>query len=84
MGSYDDFKSNFLSTTCLEKRVFYRTLSGLHASISIHLSYKHLMPGSFAKPTFGPNLEEFKRRFDADTTNGNGKSHWLSLFSCRN
>ena len=71
--NYDDFKSNFLSKTCLEKRAFYRTLSGLHASISIHLTYKHLLPGSFStKPRFGPNLEEFKRRFDAETTNGNG------------
>ena len=74
LWSYDDLKASFLSKTCLEKRVFYRTLSGLHASISIHLSYKHLMQdSSFSKPRFAPNLREFKRRFDADTTMGNGE-----------
>lgn len=77
LRSYDDLKSKFLTKTCLEKRVFYRTLSGLHASISIHLSYKHLVNGgSFSKPRFAPNLEEFKKRFDAETTMGNGP-HWL-------
>ncbi|XP_066912385.1 ERO1-like protein beta isoform X1 [Clytia hemisphaerica] len=75
--NYADFELNFLSKTCLEKRAFYRTLSGLHASISIHLTYKHILPGSFStKPRFGPNLDEFKRRFDAETTKGNGP-HWL-------
>ena len=73
LNNYDDFEKSFLSKTCLEKRVFYRTLSGLHASISIHLSYKYLMPGSFSKPTFAPNFDEFKKRFDAELTNGNGR-----------
>ena len=27
--------------TCFEKRVFYRLVSGLHASISTHLSYHY-------------------------------------------
>lgn len=30
---------------CLEKRAFYRIISGLHASINIHLSAKYLMSG---------------------------------------
>lgn len=76
MKSYDDLKLNFLSKTCLEKRVFYRTLSGLHASISVHLTHKHLLPSSFAKNRFGPNLDQFKKRFDAEATNGYGP-HWL-------
>ena len=30
---------------CLEKRAFYRLISGLHSSINIHLSYKYLLSG---------------------------------------
>ena len=32
---------------CLEKRAFYRIISGLHASINIHLSAKYLLSGLF-------------------------------------
>ena len=82
MHSYDDFKNLFLLKTCLEKRVFYRTVSGLHASINIHLSYKFLLYDNALtdKPVFGPNLEEFQKRFDPKTTNGNGKDSLLILF----
>jgi len=78
MTTYDDFKNSFLSSTCLEKRVFYRTVSGLHASINIHLSYHYLLSkGSFTnKKVWGPNLDEFHKRFDAESTNENGP-HWL-------
>ena len=82
LWSYDDLNASFLSKTCLEKRVFYRTLSGLHASISVHLSYKHLMQdSSFSKPRFAPNLQEFKKRFDAETTMGNGMSRKNFFYS---
>lgn len=44
---------------CLEKRVFYRVVSGMHASISTHLCYDYL------NQTTGewlPNLECYKER----------------------
>ncbi|PKI85407.1 hypothetical protein MVES_000123 [Malassezia vespertilionis] len=44
---------------CLEKRVFYRIISGLHASISIHICSEYLDP---ATNTWGPNLECFLTR----------------------
>lgn len=44
---------------CLEKRVFYRVISGLHASISIHICNEYLDPES---KTWGPNLECFISR----------------------
>ena len=74
MSSYDEFNKIFLSKTCLEKRVFYRTVSGLHASINIHLSYKYLKEDlAFTnKRVWGPNTEEFRKRFDPEITNGNG------------
>ncbi|KAK0555561.1 endoplasmic oxidoreductin-1 [Tilletia horrida] len=47
------------SETCLEKRVFYRIISGLHASISIHVCADYLdqKTGEWA-----PNLECFVTR----------------------
>ncbi|XP_026476386.1 ero1-like protein [Ctenocephalides felis] len=68
---------------CLEKRAFYRVLSGLHTSINIHLCANYLLsdkeqPG-FVGPTtglWGPNIEEFRHRFHPDYTNGEGP-HWL-------
>ncbi|NWW42524.1 ERO1A protein, partial [Pedionomus torquatus] len=37
----------FLSGVCVEKRAFYRLISGLHASINIHLSARYLLQGKF-------------------------------------
>ena len=74
MRTYDEFKNVFLTKTCLEKRVFYRTVSGLHASINIHLSFKWLhSDGALSnKRIWGPNLNEFQKKFDPDYTGGNG------------
>ncbi|WFD32553.1 endoplasmic oxidoreductin-1 [Malassezia sp. CBS 17886] len=44
---------------CLEKRVFYRIISGLHASISIHICYDYLDPET---KEWRPNLECFITR----------------------
>lgn len=35
----------FFSGVCVEKRAFYRLISGLHASINIHLSARYLLQG---------------------------------------
>ncbi|XP_075228029.1 endoplasmic reticulum oxidoreductin-1-like protein isoform X3 [Lycorma delicatula] len=67
---------------CLEKRVFYRVISGLHASINIHLSSKYLLSEKSSlgmltqKAQWGPNLQEFKNRFGPEETNGEGPQ-WL-------
>ncbi|KAG0369848.1 hypothetical protein BGZ54_008676 [Gamsiella multidivaricata] len=47
---------------CLEKRVFYRMISGLHASISIHICDEHFNRTS---GVWGPNLECFVSRVGA-------------------
>ena len=44
---------------CLEKRVFYRVISGLHASISIHICNEFLDPDT---KTWGPDLGCFITR----------------------
>eukprot|EP00878_Enallax_costatus_P018555 GHUV01019537.1.p1 GENE.GHUV01019537.1~~GHUV01019537.1.p1 ORF type:complete len:338 (+),score=73.13 GHUV01019537.1:273-1286(+) len=45
---------------CTEERVFYRLISGMHASISTHLSAIYLIDEQ--KGTWGPNLTEFRDR----------------------
>lgn len=68
------------SSMCMEQRAFYRLLSGMHTSINIHLSASYLKsdPSDFVTPSgvWGRNLAEFKRRFSAETTHGEGL-HWL-------
>ncbi|XP_077293985.1 endoplasmic reticulum oxidoreductin-1-like protein [Arctopsyche grandis] len=67
---------------CIEKRAFYRVISGLHSSINIHLCSKYLLSEkvgfqfSLSNPEWGPNLDEFQRRFDPSQTNGEGPN-WL-------
>ncbi|XP_028398672.1 ERO1-like protein beta isoform X2 [Dendronephthya gigantea] len=69
--------SSMLNQMCLEKRVFYRVISGMHASINTHLSAQYLFKGNgFMKPEWRPNVEEFKKRFDPERTKGQGPS-WL-------
>ncbi|KAH8922415.1 endoplasmic oxidoreductin [Atractiella rhizophila] len=45
--------------TCLEKRVYYRLISGLHASISMHICSEYLNQKT---GDWGPNLECFITR----------------------
>ncbi|EPS40975.1 hypothetical protein H072_5117 [Dactylellina haptotyla CBS 200.50] len=47
---------------CLEKRVFYRVISGMHASISMHLCYDFL---NQTTGEWGPNLQCYKDRLHA-------------------
>lgn len=87
----NQFSAAFLPDTlegmCLEKRAFYRAISGLHTSITVHLTSQHpdgthdvrsnsLFPGLSNAEIFGPNLNEFLTRFNPETTNGLGP-YWL-------
>eukprot|EP00730_Choanoeca_flexa_P016804 TRINITY_DN8008_c0_g1_i1.p1 TRINITY_DN8008_c0_g1~~TRINITY_DN8008_c0_g1_i1.p1 ORF type:complete len:460 (+),score=71.44 TRINITY_DN8008_c0_g1_i1:59-1438(+) len=58
---------------CREERVFYRLLSGVHASISIHLCHSWFNHDTGA---FEVNATEFWRRFSPETTDGQGPI-WL-------
>lgn len=80
---YYDLRQKRLNTDkmCLEGRTFYRLVSGLHSSISIHLCAQYFFPINGGGYTgldgrWGPNLDEFKRRFDPETTGGEGPT-WL-------
>ena len=48
-----------LEDECLEKRVFYRVISGMHASISTHLCHDYL---NQTTGQWGPNLQCYKER----------------------
>lgn len=52
------------SGLCLEKRIFYRAVSGLHSSISIHLSAIYRQDGPLGIVNWKMNLPEFQRRFN--------------------
>lgn len=70
-----------LNGMCIEQRAFYRLISGVHSSINIHLCSNYLLSeqNSFmVSPNgdWGPNVDEFKTRFSAETTDGEGPN-WL-------
>jgi len=69
-----------MAEVCTEKRVFYRLISGLHASISVHLAAKYLQKGPFGELTFGLNLAEFRRRFDPALTNSEGPQRLKNMY----
>jgi len=76
------FGPETIKDMCLEKRVFFRVVSGLHSSITIHLTANYPLkkepstPFLKASDTWGPNLELFHQRFDPEVTNGQGP-YWL-------
>ncbi|XP_021122036.1 ERO1-like protein beta isoform X9 [Heterocephalus glaber] len=79
---YDDSQDHFceLDGLCLEKRVFYKLISGLHASINLHLCVNYLLEETWGKPSWGPNIKEFKRRFDPVETKGEGPRRLKNLY----
>ncbi|KAG8527138.1 uncharacterized protein KY384_008567 [Bacidia gigantensis] len=48
-----------LEDECLEKRVFHRIISGMHASISTHICFDYL---NQTTGTWGPNLQCYQER----------------------
>jgi ERO1-like protein beta len=55
-GAIDDLE---FDQECIEKRVFYRVVSGMHASISTHICYEFLNQST---GQWSPNLECYKSR----------------------
>lgn len=84
-GSRSSFFSTLSSSTslqgmCLEKRVFYRVISGLHSSINIHLCAQYLFEDGWGEKYWAPNLHEFQRRFDPVQTEGEGTHRLKNLY----
>ncbi|NWS39669.1 ERO1B protein, partial [Probosciger aterrimus] len=70
----------WLEGLCLEKRVFYKLISGLHASINLHLCANYLLEETWGKPCWGPNVKEFTHRFDPVETKGEGPRRLKNLY----
>ncbi|XP_055373350.1 ero1-like protein [Condylostylus longicornis] len=75
---------NEMKFSCLEQRAFYRLISGLHTSINIHLCSKYLLSqnNDFLNPNgvWGPNINEFQKRFSPETTNKQGAYYLKNLY----
>ncbi|KAM8807999.1 ERO1-like protein alpha [Eudromia elegans] len=71
---------NWLKDLCVEKRAFYRLISGLHASINIHLSARYLLQDTWSEKKWGPNVTEFQQRFDEVLTRGEGPRRLKNLY----
>lgn len=70
----------WLEGQCVEKRAFYRLISGLHASINIHLSARYLMDDNWFQKKWTHNISEFQQRFDTDLTAGEGPKRLRNLY----
>jgi ERO1-like protein alpha len=54
-----------LDDMCYEERVLYRLLSGMHASVNIHISENYYPPSKGKRETWEPNPERFMQHFAA-------------------
>lgn len=72
--------SSTVGDMCLEKRAFFRAVSGLHTSINVHLCADYLFPSLDAEGRWGLNTEEFRRRFDPEFTYGEGPQRLRNLY----
>ena len=78
----NSFTQDTLTEMCVEKRAFYRAVSGLHASINMHVSAiypRTVRSGLMTSTVWEPNLDMFKHYFSPESTNGQGN---LSLHGC--
>ncbi|KAM4630876.1 ERO1-like protein alpha isoform 1-T2 [Polymixia lowei] len=71
---------SWLEGQCVEKRAFYRLISGLHASINIHLSARYLMDDNWSQRKWAHNSSEFQQRFDSELTSGEGPKRLRNLY----
>jgi hypothetical protein len=79
---YEHYLSIEQGMSCLEKRIFFRLISGFHTSINVDVVANWLIPGknAFEPPRWGPNVEEFVRRFDPRQTNGEGPRRLQNMY----
>lgn len=75
--------ASVVRSMCIEKRVFYRVVSGLHACINLHVaaSYPIVSGGFPPRPTvWGPNVTMFDMFFDPQRTWGEGPSRLRNMY----
>jgi ERO1-like protein alpha len=79
--SQNCFKDVHSDTCDEESLVFYRIISGVHASISMHLVHDYLLDESTG--TWGPNLPEFRTRFTRERCSHVQNLYFVYLFVLR-
>ncbi|KAI4830892.1 hypothetical protein KUCAC02_002493 [Chaenocephalus aceratus] len=79
-GSESNTFYSWLEGQCVEKRAFYRLISGLHSSINIHLSARYLLEDSWFQKKWGHNVSDFRQRFDSELTYGEGPKRLRNLY----
>lgn len=74
--------SNTAKSMCLEKRAFYKLVSGLHSSIAVHLCSRYLLKDgeSQEESVWGRNFAEFRNRFSPSTTNDEGPERLKNIY----
>ncbi|KAK5915781.1 hypothetical protein CesoFtcFv8_001343 [Champsocephalus esox] len=79
-GSESNTFYSWLEGQCVEKRAFYRLISGLHSSINIHLSARYLLEDSWFQKKWGHNVSDFRQGFDSELTDGEGPKRLRNLY----
>ena len=79
-----DDKTLYLNTQtaknmCLEKRTFFKLVSGLHSSIAVHLCSRYLLEEG-EEPLWGRNYKEFKQRFSPESTDNEGPERIKNIY----
>jgi len=74
--------SNTAKSMCLEKRAFYKLVSGLHSSIAVHLCSRYLLKegGQNEEAVWGRNFVEFRNRFSPSTTENEGPERLKNIY----
>jgi len=74
--------SNTAKSMCLEKRAFYKLVSGLHSSIAVHLCSRYLLKegNPQQEAVWGRNFAEFKNRFSPSSTNNEGPERLKNIY----
>jgi len=74
--------SNTAKSMCLEKRAFYKLVSGLHSSIAVHLCSRYLLKegNPQEEAVWGRNFAEFKNRFSPSSTNNEGPERLKNIY----
>ena len=77
--------ASLVQSMCMEKRVFYRVISGLHSCINLHVAAAYPQPQSMVtfppQPTiWGPNMTMFEMFFDPKRTWGEGPARLRNMY----
>ena len=72
--------ANTAKKMCVEKRSFYKVVSGLHSSISVHLCSNYLLESSGDKAVWGRNYQEFNKRFLSEASEGEGGDRLSNIY----